>query len=133
MSLENNYRLFIITVLISSKFIASFTDIQTFSFHGKCFFISSRWVLSKRSILLNTIILFCFAQILSKIWFTISILSSTKGSEASITCRSKSEAILSSKVDENDLISFGGKSRMNPMVSLSKTSFPSPVSGFFII
>ncbi len=46
-----------------------------------------------------------------------------------MTCNNKSDSMLSSSVDENDLINFGGKSRMKPIVSLSKTSFHKPVSG----
>lgn len=128
-----SYKFSIIAVLISSKLVPSFTDTRTFPFSGKCFLISANCILSKRSILLKTKILFCFAPISFKIWFTTSILSLMNGSEASITWRSKSDSILSSKVEENDLTSLGGRSRINPIVSLSSTSFPSQVSLFLKI
>jgi len=37
--------------------------------------------------------------------------------------------MLSSRVEEKDLISCGGKSRINPIVSLRSSSFPVPITG----
>ena len=54
-------------------------------------------------------------------------------SEASITWKSKSDSILSSKVDLKALISAGGRSRINQIVSLIRISLPRPVSGSVII
>ena len=42
-------------------------------------------------------------------------------------------SILSSSVDENALMSLGGRSLINHMVSLSNISFPVPMTGSFII
>ena len=118
--------------LNSSKPFPSLTEINTQLkseyFSLNCAILSS----SALSILLNTKILSWCAQISLKTLWTTSILSSTKGSLASITWSKKSDSILSSSVEEKDFTNFGGKSLINPIVSLSKTSLPSQVSGFVI-
>ena len=118
--------------LNSSKPCDSLTEINTQLkseyFSLNCAILSS----SILSILLNTKILSWCAQISLKTLWTTSILSSTKGSLASITWSKKSDSILSSRVEEKDFTNFGGKSLINPIVSLSKTSLPSQVSGFVI-
>jgi len=70
-----------------------------------------------------------FAQISSNISLTTFILSDTKGSEASMMCSRNLLSILSSKVLEKASINFGGKSRINPIVSFNKTSFQIHFSG----
>jgi len=50
------------------------------------------------------------------------IFSSIFGSQASITCKSKSASIESSKVEVKASISSGGKSRINQIVSFIKYS-----------
>ena len=133
-SLQNpktNYISSLIFCLTSSNPCPSLTEIRRCSFQN--FFWSSTNLAGEiRSILLKTKILFWRAPILSKISFTTSILSWINVSEESMTCNRKSASILSSKVEENDLISLGGNSRINPIVSLSKTSFPLQVSGSMI-
>ncbi len=66
-------------------------------------------------------------------WLTTAILSSINGSLASTTCNKSSLSMLSSSVDENALISLGGKSLINHIVSLSNTSLPVPMTGSFMI
>jgi hypothetical protein len=78
---------------------------------------------SNQSILLKTFILFCLAHILSSISSTTLIFISSLLSEVSITCKSKSDSIESSKVDLKASISFGGNSLINQIVSFTKTSF----------
>ena len=118
--------------LNSSKPCDSLTEINTQLkseyFSLNCTILSS----SVLSILLNTKILSWCAQISLKTLWTTSILSSTNESLASITWSKKSDSILSSRVEEKDFTNFGGKSLINPIVSLSKTSLPSQVSGFVI-
>jgi hypothetical protein len=59
---------------------------------------------------------------LSKISSTTFIFSSIFPSEASIKCKIKSDSTLSSKVEANASIRFGGKSLINQIVSLIKIS-----------
>lgn len=59
----------------------------------------------------------------SNISFTTFILSDTKGSEASIICSKNLFSMLSSKVLEKASINFGGRSRINQIVSFKSTSF----------
>jgi len=76
-------------------------------------------------------ILFCLAQISSRISLTTSILSWMKESEASMTCRSRSDSMLSSNVEENDLISFGRQvaNKADRVVEQNLDAFP----GFWIL
>ena len=74
------------------------------------------------SILLKTYHRGCLAPIWSRVFSTIDIFSQVHGSLASITWRRISLSIESSRVDVNAAIRFGGKSRMNPIVSLTSNS-----------
>ena len=126
------YTFLAIRFLSSSSQILLFTEMKTLSSSGNSFFNSFNFSSSIKSILLKTKILFWFAQISLNTSWTTEILSPTNGSLESITCNNKSDSILSSKVEENDLINFGGKSRINPIVSFRSISFHLPVTGSVI-
>ena len=59
---------------------------------------------------------------LSNVSCTISIFSLIHGSHASTTWRRRSASMESSSVDRKAAISSGGRSRINPIVSLISTS-----------
>gem|GEM_PF-5053935 len=79
-----DYVFFIIEFLISSSQISLCTEMNIGFSSQYIFFNSFNLSSSIKSILLNIIILVCFAHISSKISFTTFILSCTKGSDASI-------------------------------------------------
>ncbi len=74
--------------------------------------------------LLNTRTLSCTAPIASSVSFTISIFRSISASPASITCKIRSDSMESSRVEEKAAINSGGRSRINPMVSFTRNSYP---------
>ncbi len=83
--------------------------------------ISSR---HRVSILLKIYIWDCRAHICLRVSSTIDIFSSYHGSHASMTCRRISLSIESSRVDVKAAMRSGGRSRINPIVSLRRISIP---------
>ncbi len=76
------------------------------------------------SVLLNTFILgFLSHPSSSRILSTISIFSSTFGSDASMTWMSRSDSIASSSVVRKDSKRSGGRSEINPIVSARRTGW----------